>query len=162
MITKYKHPKACTALARVCWTLPMRTCPPPFPYITRQQPGHTSGHRTNMNFAHVNCDTSGEQHGGDSPHRTQRATHNRVNIHAPRISTDDNGVARNTPPVSGVWPGHTRNAIWHKLHQMLQHEMQMMTLWSTPREAETTTVCYTKLQPTNHIETRRRPGVNPQ
>ena len=62
-----------------------------------------------MNFAHVNCNTSGEQHGGDSPHRTQRATHNRVNIHAPRISTDDNGVARNTPPVPGVWPHKERD-----------------------------------------------------
>ena len=92
---------------------PQPTCLPcqqPQPtYITRQQPGQTSEHRTNMNFAHVNCDTSCEQHGGDSPHRTQRAIHNRVNIHAPRISTDDNGVARNTPPVSGVWPHKERD-----------------------------------------------------
>ena len=92
---------------------PQPTClpcqQPQLTYITRQQPGQTSGHRTNMNFAHVNCDTSGEQHGCDSPHRTQRAIHNRVNIHAPRISTDDNGVARNTPPVSGVWPHKERD-----------------------------------------------------
>ena len=92
---------------------PQPTCLPcqqPQPtYITRQQPGQTSGHRTNMNFAHANCDTSGEQHRGDSPHRTQRAIHNRVNIHAPRISTDDNGVVRNTPPVSGVWPHKERD-----------------------------------------------------
>ena len=92
---------------------PQPTCLPcqqPQPtYITRQQPGQTSGHRTNMNFAHVNCDTSYEQHGGDSPHRTQRAIHNSVNIHAPRISTDENGVARNTPPVSGVWPHKERD-----------------------------------------------------
>ena len=85
-------------------------CQQPQPtYIPRQHPGQTSGHRTNMNFAHVNCNTSGEQHGGDSPHRTQRAIHNRVNIHAPRISTDDNGVARNTPPVPGVWPHKERD-----------------------------------------------------
>ena len=92
---------------------PQPTCIPcqqPQPtYIPRQQPGQTSGHRSNLNFAHGNCDTSGEQHGGDSPHRTQRAIHNLVKNHAPRITTDDKGVARNTPHVSDVWPHKERD-----------------------------------------------------
>ena len=72
-----------------------------------------SGHRADINIAYVHCDTYGEQHGCDSPHRTQRAIDNLVKKHASHTNADGNGVARNTPSVSCVWP--------HKERDMPQH-----------------------------------------